>query len=361
MAVPAHPRASAGVDAPQRPQVAGARRVGRLRRRHGPRRGQGAARRTARPRHRCRTRCTATAGRSATPSSGTTAASCTGRRRTTPTRRGRCCARPCWATSRSSIAAAEQCTPSLTAAGHCGNLIPTDENHVLVSRDRRNGVAHGGGPHLGRLLPGQPSDGRPVPVLRGTSQQVPGQPRGPLRRHDGDRLAGGRRRLQRRRDVLVVHLGDRPVSRLPGSARGRRRHRADREAPRRDSVQRPAADAGPADAHQPPRTADAADHPQAPQGERGRDVGARRRHPRRVPGARRGRVHQGLRRPLHAAGHRRPARRARGGSRRSPRAARPRHPRQRGRQRRQDNEQDPAGVPLRGVRDLRRGPPARAA
>ena len=47
-------------------------------------------------------RCTATHGRSATPSSGTTAASCTGRRRTTRTHRGRCCVPPCWATSRSS-------------------------------------------------------------------------------------------------------------------------------------------------------------------------------------------------------------------------------------------------------------------
>ena len=61
--------------------------------------------------------------------------------------------------------------------------------------------------------------------------------------------------------------------------------------------------------------------------------------------------------PVHAAGHRRPARRARGGSRRSPRAARPRHPRQRRRQCRQDHEQDSAGVPLRGLRDLRRRPP----
>ena len=46
------------------------------------------------------------------------------------------------------------------------------------------------------------------------------------------------------------------------------------QAPRRAAVQRPAADAGPADAHQPPRAADAADHPEAPQGERGRDVGS---------------------------------------------------------------------------------------
>ena len=60
VAVAAHPRASAGVDAPQRAQVAGARRVGGLRRRDGSRRGSGAAGRTARPRHRSRTWCTAT-------------------------------------------------------------------------------------------------------------------------------------------------------------------------------------------------------------------------------------------------------------------------------------------------------------
>ena len=74
----------------------------------------------------------------------------------------------------------------------------------------------------------------------------------------------------------------------------------------------------------------------------------------------RGRVHQGLRGPVHAARHRRPARRARGGPPRAARAARPRHARRRSGQRRQDADQDAAGVPLRGVRDLRRGPPARA-
>ena len=49
--------------------------------------------------------CTATCGRSATPSSGTTTVCCTARRRTTRTRRGRCCAPPCSATSRSSTCA----------------------------------------------------------------------------------------------------------------------------------------------------------------------------------------------------------------------------------------------------------------
>ena len=50
---------------------------------------------------------------------------------------GRCCARRCWATNRSSSRAdaLSRCTaPSLTAASHCGNLIPTYENHVLVPR-----------------------------------------------------------------------------------------------------------------------------------------------------------------------------------------------------------------------------------
>src|SRR5271154_826770 len=56
--------------------------------------------------------------------------------------------------------------------------------------------------------------------------------------------------------------------------------------------------------HQPPLPIDAADHPQAPQGERGRHVGAGRPGVRRLPGARARRVHQGLRQPVHAAGDR---------------------------------------------------------
>ena len=111
VAVPAHPRAPAGVDASQRPQVAGARRVGRLHRRHGPRRGHGRCSPTCSTAPPGPTRCTATTGRSATPSSGTTAASCTARHRTTPARRARCCARPCWATSRSSDGPAAERVP----------------------------------------------------------------------------------------------------------------------------------------------------------------------------------------------------------------------------------------------------------
>ena len=51
--------------------------------------------------------------------------------------------------------------------------------------------------------------------------------------------------------------------------------------------------------------------PEAPQGERGRDVAARRRGARHLPRAGQGRVHQGLREPVHAAGDRRPARASR--------------------------------------------------
>ena len=59
LASPPHPRASAGVDPPQRPEIAGARRLRRLHRGHGSRRGPRAARRAAGPTPRCRTRSTA--------------------------------------------------------------------------------------------------------------------------------------------------------------------------------------------------------------------------------------------------------------------------------------------------------------
>ena len=51
-----------------------------------------------------------------------------------PTRRARCCAPRCSATSRSSsrLAAKRVHSPSLTRPGHYGNLIPKYENHVLV-------------------------------------------------------------------------------------------------------------------------------------------------------------------------------------------------------------------------------------
>ena len=60
-----------------------------------------------------------------------------------------------------------------------------------------------------------------------------------------------------------------------------------------------------------PGLADAADHAEAPQGERGVHVAARRSSDRRVHRSRRVRVRARLREPVHAARHRRPARRAR--------------------------------------------------
>ena len=56
-----------------------------------------------------------------------------------------------------------------------------------------------------------------------------------------------------------------PFPGLPGAARRRRRQRADRAAPRPAADERPAPDARPADAHRAPRAADAADHAEAPE------------------------------------------------------------------------------------------------
>ena len=60
-----------------------------------------------------------------------------------------------------------------------------------------------------------------------------------------------------------------PFAGVPGPARGRRRQRAHRAAPRRAAVQRPAPGVRPAEAHRAPRAAHAADHAEAAQGERG--------------------------------------------------------------------------------------------
>ena len=111
-----------------------------------------------------------------------------------------------------------------------------------------------------------------------------------------------------------------PVLPDVGPARGRRHHRHHRGAPRRAAVQRPAALVRPAQAHRAPRPAHAAHHAEAAQGERGVHVAARRPDDRRVHRPRRVRAHPGLRDPVHAAGDRRPARRARRGPRGVPRA-----------------------------------------
>ena len=100
LALPTYPRASTGVDAPQRSQVIGVGRLRRLRGRHGPRRRPRICSTSYSSGRRCRTRSTAIRGRSGTPSSGTTAGSCTAPPPTTPTRHGKCCAPPYSATNR---------------------------------------------------------------------------------------------------------------------------------------------------------------------------------------------------------------------------------------------------------------------
>ena len=60
----------------------------------------------------------------------------------------------------------------------------------------------------------------PYPYYEALRQQCPVTREEPPRRHHGDRLGRGLRGAERRRDVVLVHLGDRPVSRLSGPARG---------------------------------------------------------------------------------------------------------------------------------------------
>ena len=157
--------------------------------------------------------------------------------------------------------------------------------------------------------------GRSLPVLRGAARRGSDPPRDAPRRADGDRLRRGAADLQRRRVVLVVHRGHRPVPRLPGAARRqepRGDRRADPRAPRLVADERSAADARPAGPHRPPRAADAADHAEAAQGERGVHLPPHRPHARHVHRPRRVRVQRRVRRPAGDAGRRRPARRARG-------------------------------------------------
>ena len=62
----------------------------------------------------------------------------------------------------------------------------------------------------------------PYPYFEALRAKCPVTARTASRRDDGDRLRRGGRGLQRRRDVLVVQLGDRSVPRVPGPARGPR-------------------------------------------------------------------------------------------------------------------------------------------
>ncbi len=102
----------------------------------------------------------------------------------------------------------------------------------------------------------------------------------PVRRephHDVVMVTGlrrGDRGAPRHRDVLVVQLGDRTVSRASRSrSSATTSSRAHRAAPRRAADERPAPDARPARAHRAPRAADAADHAEAPERERGSSCG----------------------------------------------------------------------------------------
>ena len=201
----------------------------------------------------------------------------------------------------------------------------------------------------------------PYPYLEAHARGLPGAPRGAPRRHDGDGLGGGRRRLQRRGDLLVVHLGDRTVPRLPGPARGQGDDVTDLIAQYRDEL--PFSDQLP--------TLDPPTHTNH------RALLMRLITPKRLkenedamwqladdilddflaPGE--GEFIKGFAGPftlrviadLLGVPEEDRAEFAR--------AARTRHAGSGVGTRRQDAEQDPAGVPLRDVRDLRRGPPAR--
>ena len=108
-----------------------------------------------------------------------------------------------------------------------------------------------------------------------------------------------------------------PFPGLPRPARRRRRQRARSSSTATScpfSDQLPTFD--PPEAHRSPRAADAADHAEAAQGERGVHVAARRSPDRRVRRQGRVRVHQRVRRAVRAARDRRSARRARSRSRR---------------------------------------------
>ena len=200
----------------------------------------------------------------------------------------------------------------------------------------------------------------PYPFYEALRNKCPVEPRGPLRRHDGDRLAGGRRRLQRRGDVLVLHLGDRSVSRVS-------RYRSEGDdvteliEKHRDEI--PFSDQLP--------TLDPPTHTNH------RALLMRLITPKRLkenedamwqladeilddflaPGE--GEFIKGFAGPFTLRVIADLLGVPDGGSRRAHRAARARHPRRRGGQRREDDEQDAAGIPVRGVRDLRRGPAGR--
>ena len=199
-----------------------------------------------------------------------------------------------------------------------------------------------------------------LPVLGGAAHQVSGDARTAPRRDDGDRLRRGGRGLQRRRDVLVVHLGDRPFPGFPVPLEGDdvseliEKHRD--ELPMSDQLI----------TFDPPKHTD---H---------RALLMRLITPKRLKeneefmwrladrvlddflAGGQGEFIGEFAGPFALLGDRRPARCARRGSRRVRRGARP----PRGSRRRQHRQRvdgaRPAGVPLRPVLDLHRGSAPRA-
>ena len=196
----------------------------------------------------------------------------------------------------------------------------------------------------------------PTALLRVDPRAGTGVARSEARRGVRLRVRRGGRRLPRLRAVLELQHGGRSVLPVAGAARGRRHQRHHRGAPRRAAVQRPAPVVRSAAPHRAARAADAPDHTEAPEGERGVHGPARRPGLRRVHRPGPVRVRARLRAAVHAARRRRPARRARGRPRRVPEAAHA-----------QGAAVDPedgaqaARVPLRAVHRVHRGPSTCAA
>ena len=154
-----------------------------------------------------------------------------------------------------------------------------------------------------------------------------------------------------------------PFPGLPVPLEGDDIDRADRCAPRRAPDERPAPHPRSSQAHRSPCPADAADHAQTAAGERGVHVAAGRPTDRHVPGPGRMRVHRRVRQPPGHAGHRRPPRRAGGGSSAIRRGPAPQPGRSRHHREHRPGHHGPhaARVPLPAVHRLRGGPAPLAA
>ncbi len=123
----------------------------------------------------------------------------------------------------------------------------------------------------------------PYPYWDHLRSTVPGRPGVASRRLHGDRLPRGHPDLPRPGFVLELHLGHRALRQVPGPAGRRRPHRDHRDLPRQAALRRSAPRLRPAQAHRPPGSPDAVDHPQAAEGERGVHGGAGRPPDRPIP------------------------------------------------------------------------------